>query len=166
MNIHIKNLKNSDSKDIIDLILPIQQLEFGVPISLADQPDLLEIEDCYILKGGNFWGATVEGELCGTIALLLFSEKAGAIRKMFVKKEFRGKEYGIAPLLMEELIHYCREKGIKDLYLGTVDIAQAAIRFYEKKGFAQLDKKELPVDFPLMASDNVFFHLALQNEHH
>jgi putative acetyltransferase len=166
MNISIKTLRNSDSKDIIDIILPIQQLEFGVPLSLADQPDLLEIEDFYILKGGNFWGASIEGELCGTIALLLFNEKAGAIRKMFVKKEFRGKQYGIASLLMEELINYCRENGIEDLYLGTVDVAQAAIRFYEKKGFAQLDKKELPVDFPIMATDNVFCHLTLQTEHH
>jgi len=56
MNISIKTLKNSDSKDIIDIILPIQQLEFGVPITLADQPDLLDIEDFYNLKGGGFLG--------------------------------------------------------------------------------------------------------------
>jgi len=161
MNVSLKTLKNSDSKDIIDIILPIQQLEFGVPLTLADQPDLLNIENFYTLKGGNFWGATVDGTLCGTIALLRFNEKAGAIRKMFVKKEFRGKEYGIASLLLEELIKYCGKNGIEDLYLGTVDILQAAIRFYEKKCFVQLDKKELPVDFPVMASDNIFYHLAL-----
>lgn len=161
MNISIKTLKNSDSKDIIDIILPIQQLEFGVPITLDDQPDLLIIEDSYMLKGGNFWGASVDGALCGTIALLRFNEKAAAIRKMFVKKEFRGKEYGIASLLLEELIHYCKENDIENLYLGTVDILKAAIRFYEKKGFVQVDKKELPIDFPLMSQDNVFCHLAL-----
>jgi GNAT superfamily N-acetyltransferase len=161
MNITIKTLKNSDSEAIIDIILPIQQLEFGVPITLADQPDLLEIEDFYINKGGNFWGASVDGLLCGTIALLRFNEKSGAIRKMFVKKEFRGKQYGIATMLLKELINYCRENGINDLYLGTVDILEAAIRFYEKKGFVALDKKDLPADFPVMASDNAFYHLAL-----
>ena len=161
MLININTLKNSDSKDIIDIILPIQQLEFGVPITLADQPDLLNIEDCYILNGGNFWGASVEGELCGTIALLRFNDKAGAIRKMFVKKEFRGKEYGIASRLLDGLIKYCSENGIANLYLGTVDILHAAIRFYEKKGFVKLDKNELPVDFPVMSADNLFYHLAL-----
>ena len=161
MDIQIKTLKNSDSKNIIEIILPIQQLEFGVPITLADQPDLHEIEEFYILKGGNFWGASVDGELGGTIALLRFNEKAGAIRKMFVKKEFRGKEYGIASNLLNELIKYCSENGISDLYLGTVDILHAAIRFYEKKGFIKLNKNELPVDFPVMAADNVFYHLAL-----
>jgi GNAT superfamily N-acetyltransferase len=161
MNVSIKSLNNSDSNAIIDIILPIQQLEFGVPLTLADQPDLLNIEDFYTLKGGDFWGASVDGALCGTIALLRFNEKSGAIRKMFVKKEFRGKDYGIASLLLEELINYCRKKGIQDLYLGTVDILHAAIRFYEKKGFVQVNKKELPADFPVMSSDNIFCHLAL-----
>lgn len=162
MSISIKPLTNNRSKDIIDLVLPIQQLEFGVSITLEDQPDLLDIEDFYTLKGGNFWGASVAEELCGTIGLLRFNENSGAIRKMFVKKEFRGKEYGIASLLLENLLHYCKENGIENIYLGTVDILKAAIRFYEKKGFTQLDKKDLPPDFPIMSSDNVFYSLALQ----
>lgn len=161
MDIIIKTLNNSYSKSIIDVVLPIQQVEFGVAITLKDQPDLLNIEDFYILKGGNFWGATIEGELCGTIAMLRFNKKAAAVRKMFVKKEFRGKEFGVASLLLEELLNECKVKGIKDLYLGTVDILQAAIRFYEKKGFIQIDKETLPKDFPFMAADNVFFHFSL-----
>jgi len=162
MEIIIKTLKNSDSKYIIDIVIPIQQLEFGVPITLADQPDLRDIEGFYFLKGGSFWGACIEEELCGTIALLRFNATSGAIRKMFVKKEFRGKEYGIASILLDELINYCRENGIRDLYLGTVDILQAAIRFYEKNGFVRVDKNDLPADFPLMSADNVFYHLHLK----
>ena len=161
MNTVIKSLNDSHSREIIDLILPIQQLEFGVAISLKDQPDLLDIENTYTAKGGNFWGACSANTLCGTIALLRFSEKSAAIRKMFVKKEFRGREYGIASTLLAELISYAKANGIEHLYLGTVDILQAAIRFYEKNGFAKLDKKELPLTFPLMAADNVFYHLAL-----
>lgn len=161
MNISIKTLNNSDSKAIVDLILPIQQLEFGVPITLSDQQDLLAIEEFYIRPGGNFWGASVEGVLCGTIALVRFSEKSAAIRKMFVKKEFRGKEYSIAAALLSELINYCKENDIVNVYLGTVDILKAAIRFYEKKGFLQVDKKDLPTDFPLMSADNVFCHLTI-----
>jgi GNAT superfamily N-acetyltransferase len=160
MNIIVKTLDNSFSKSIIDIVLPIQQLEFGVTITLGDQPDLLDIENYYITNGGNFWGAISNNELCGTIALLRFNEKAGAIRKMFVKKEFRGKEFGIASLLLEELLSHCRNNGIEDLYLGTVDILKAAIRFYEKKGFVQIDKSERPSDFPIMNADNIFCHLT------
>ena len=80
---------------------------------------------------------------------------------MFVKKEFRGKEFQIAQQLLEQLIEYSKENGIKNLYLGTVSLLQAALRFYEKNSFATIPKEALPADFPLMKPDNVFCHLIL-----
>ena len=80
---------------------------------------------------------------------------------MFVRKEFRGKEFQIAQQLLEQLIAYSKEKGIKDLYLGTVTLLQAALRFYEKNHFVTIPKETLPIDFPLMRPDNVFCHLKL-----
>lgn len=37
---------------VIDLILTIQQEEFLLPISLTEQPDLLDIENSYQKQGG------------------------------------------------------------------------------------------------------------------
>ncbi len=37
-----------------DVILPIQQTEFGIPITLADQPDLIDIPSFYQKGKGNF----------------------------------------------------------------------------------------------------------------
>lgn len=158
----IQPIQNEFEKEIIDLILNIQQKEFNVPVTLEDQPDLMEIEDFYYKPGGIFLGAFIDEKLVGTIALVRFNEKAGAIRKMFVKKEFRGKEFGIAQQLLEQLITFSKENGIKDLYLGTVSILQAALRFYEKNGFETIAKEALPTDFPLMKPDNVFCHLNLK----
>jgi N-acetylglutamate synthase-like GNAT family acetyltransferase len=151
------------SRQVIDLILPIQQLEFNVATSLEAQPDLLDIERYYTQPGGGFWGALDEqGQVIGTIALVLFQKDAGAIRKMFVKREYRGKEYGVARRLLEVLIDYSRQAGIKDLYLGTVEVMKAAHRFYEKNGFTRAEKQGLPPSFPLMNVDNVFYHLSLK----
>ncbi|PIF45733.1 acetyltransferase (GNAT) family protein [Chryseobacterium sp. 52] len=161
MKVDIKQLDNSYSDQLIDLILTIQQKEFNVPITIEDQPDLKQIESFYIEPGGNFWGAFIEGELVGSIALVKFDERAGAIRKMFVKKEFRGKELNIAQQLLEVLITFCRENGTDDLYLGTVMILKAAMRFYERNNFMQIEKENLPVSFPLMGADNVFYGLHL-----
>ncbi|MFD1605584.1 GNAT family N-acetyltransferase [Flavobacterium artemisiae] len=158
----IQPIQNEFEKEIIDLILNIQQKEFNVPVTLEDQPDLMEIENFYYQPGGIFLGAFIDEKLVGTIALVRFSEKAGAIRKMFVKKEFRGKEFGIAQQLLEQLITFSKENDIKDLYLGTVTILQAALRFYEKNGFETIAKESLPPDFPLMKPDNVFCHLNLK----
>jgi GNAT superfamily N-acetyltransferase len=121
----------------------------------------LDIEANYIRPGGGFWGAIHEGELIGTIALIDTGHCAGALRKMFVKKEFRGKEPGVAQELLAILIEYCKEKGITDLYLGTVDMLKAAHRFYERNSFQRIKVEDLPSYFPRMMADNVFYHLHL-----
>jgi GNAT superfamily N-acetyltransferase len=157
----IKTIQNEYEEQIVDLILNIQQKEFNVPITLEDQPDLLNIKNFYFESEGCFLGAFIDGKLVGTIALVKFNNEAGAIRKMFVRKEFRGKEYNIAQQLLEQLIKYSEQNGLKNLYLGTVTILKAALRFYERNNFITIPKETLPVDFPLMRPDNVFCQLQL-----
>lgn len=161
--LEIKILNNTYSESVIDLILTIQQKEFNVPITIEDQPDLMQIEEFYFASGGGFWGVFIDGELVGTIALVKFDKNAAAIRKMFVKKEFRGKEHNIAQKLLEILIAYCHENGIEEVYLGTVSILKAALRFYERNDFKIIDKELLPAKFPLMSADNVFCFLDLKS---
>ncbi|MCA6066305.1 GNAT family N-acetyltransferase [Chryseobacterium sp. RG1] len=163
MMLEIKTINNTYSESVIDLILTIQQKEFNVPITIEDQPDLMQIEEFYFASGGGFWGAFIDGELVGTIALVKFDKNAAAIRKMFVKKEFRGKERNIAQKLLEILIDYCYENGIEEVYLGTVSILKAALCFYERNHFKIIDKELLPAKFPLMSADNVFCFLDLKS---
>ena len=63
----IGSLDHRHCARVVDLILPIQQKEFNVPITLEEQPDLLDIEGFYIRPGGGFWGAFSGGKLVGTI---------------------------------------------------------------------------------------------------
>ncbi|MBF7093326.1 GNAT family N-acetyltransferase [Flavobacterium sp. ALJ2] len=161
MNIVIVPIENNHSEAVVDLILNIQQKEFNVPITLEDQPDLLQINDFYHKKGGCFWGAFIDGKLVGTIALVKYGDKEGAIRKMFVKKEYRGKELFIAQQLLDTLITFSKKNGLLDLYLGTILILEAALRFYERNNFVRIEKGTLPDAFPIMGADNVFCHLKL-----
>ncbi|HVX49486.1 MAG TPA: GNAT family N-acetyltransferase [Chitinophagaceae bacterium] len=157
----IQPLTNKDSEQVIHLVLPIQTEEFGVQVTLEGQPDLLDIETNYYKKGGGFWGAVNEHGLLGTIALLKVGHNAGVIRKMFVRKEWRGKEYGVGQALLDELLVYCRNSKITDLYLGTVEVFKAAQRFYERNGFTVIEKEKLPSYFPFMPADNKFYHIRL-----
>ncbi|UCA62244.1 GNAT family N-acetyltransferase [Chryseobacterium rhizoplanae] len=84
------------------------------------------------------------------------------MRKMFVKKEFRGKELNIAQILLEILVAFCRENKIDDLYLGTVTVLKAAQRFYERNAFIKIEKENLPEHFPLMSADDIFYHLHIK----
>jgi len=157
----IKLISDKYSPQAVNLILPIQQGEFGVPVSLEDQPDLTKIDEFYIRPGGGFWGAFINDELVGTLALINTGHAAGGIRKMFVKKEYRGKELSIAQKLFETLLAFAKTKGIKDLYLGSVDQMKAAHRFYERNGFRKIAKDQLPPYYPRMNADTVFYHLSL-----
>jgi putative acetyltransferase len=155
--ITIQPFENQDTDQIVDLILTIQQKEFNVPITINEQPDLLNIPTFYQQNQGNFWVAKHEGNVVGTIALIDCGENIGAIRKMFVKKEFRGKEFGIAQKLFDILNEAAKQAEMTNIYLGTLERLQAAIRFYERNGFTLIEKGNLPKVFPIMAVDTHFF---------
>lgn len=159
----ITPLFNDYTQQILDLISPIQQIEFNVSVTLEGQPDLLDIETHYYRTGGGFWGAIIDGELIGTIALINTGHQAGAVRKMFVKKAYRGKDLGAAQLLLQTLLDYCQTKGITEVYLGTVAALQAAHRFYERNGFKRLPRETLPAYFPKMMVDTIFYQLHLDS---
>ncbi|PZR25877.1 MAG: GNAT family N-acetyltransferase [Citrobacter freundii] len=155
-------LTNAHCEQIINVILPIQQIEFGVPITLDGQPDLLDIESNYINPGGGFWGTFDGDQLVGTIGLMNASNGLGVIRKMFVKKEYRGKDLGVAQQLLDILLQYCREHSLPHVCLGTVGQLKAAHRFYEKNGFQPLPAEDLPANFPRMKPDHIFYDIHLE----
>jgi GNAT superfamily N-acetyltransferase len=100
---------------VIDVILPIQQSEFGIPITLEEQPDLHDIPDFYRNGAGNFWVALAGTQVVGTISLLDIGNAQGALRKMFVHADFRGASYGVARRLLKTLLDWCERKQIRDL---------------------------------------------------
>lgn len=161
---------------VVSVILPIQQSEFGVPITLDAQPDLLDIAGFYQRNCGNFWVAiavTGDGdtedadaevtrtEVVGTIGLLDIGNQQAALRKMFVAAAYRGAAQGVAKQLLDELLVWSAKQGITEILLGTTDKFVAAHRFYEKNGFAEVQRASLPQTFPVMAVDSKFYRLAL-----
>ena len=87
---------------VADLILSIQNEEFGIPITIEQQPDLNEISKYYQVDNGNFWIAKIGDKVIGTIALLDIGNNKSALRKMFVAKDYRGKEFGIGQTLLNK----------------------------------------------------------------
>ncbi|PPC78214.1 GNAT family N-acetyltransferase [Pokkaliibacter plantistimulans] len=146
---------------VVDLILPIQQQEFDIPVTLADQPDLLDIPNFYQHGTGNFWVAVVDGQVVGSISLLDIGNGQTALRKMFVHADWRGRERAVAQQLLQHLVQQARLQGVRDIFLGTTAKFLAAHRFYEKHGFLLIDKAELPARFPVMQVDTRFYHLPL-----
>jgi N-acetylglutamate synthase-like GNAT family acetyltransferase len=159
--IKIETYTEKYKQDIAALILNIQNNEFNVPVTLTDQPDLLNIEHFYFKNNSHFWLATENEKLIGTIALIDIDNGQAALRKMFVHAAYRGKEKGVGQLLLDSLLDWCKQKSINEIYLGTVEQLHAAKRFYVKNGFVKIDKTALPETFPLMQVDTEFFKLTI-----
>jgi N-acetylglutamate synthase-like GNAT family acetyltransferase len=151
------------TKDLEDqvtgLILGIQRDEFEIPITLEEQPDLLDVDRHYRSGGGELWVALEGGRVAGTIALVDNGEGIGSLRKMFVDPRFRGS--GIAARLLGVLLEHARARGLRAIYLGTTAKYLAAHRFYEKRGFVRIEREELPARCSITQVDTRFYRLDL-----
>jgi N-acetylglutamate synthase-like GNAT family acetyltransferase len=157
----IAPFSDADQQGVLDVILPIQQREFGIPITAADQPDLMNIPQFYQAGAGGFWVARSNGEVVGTVGLKDIGARQIALRKMFVAGPFRGRELGVAGKLLDVLMAHARAKDVAEIFLGTTDKFLAAHRFYEKRSFRELPKAALPAAFPVMAVDSKFYVLRV-----
>lgn len=155
--ISIYEYKDRHRDDIIRMILNIQQNEFDLPITEKDQPDLGDIKSFYMQNNGIFLVAVDGMSVIGTVALKNIGSGDTALRKMFVKSEYRGKELGVSIKLLSQLFDWARQSDYKRVFLGTTPQFLAAHRFYEKNGFKEIAKEELPKSFPVMEVDKKFY---------
>jgi GNAT superfamily N-acetyltransferase len=151
----------SARQPVIELVLSIQRGEFGLPITLADQPDLDDVGAFYGRERGGFWVAREGPRLIGTVGLLDHGEEGAALRKMFVAADRRGGQHGVATALFGSLLDHAKNRGLRCIRLGTRPEMHAAHRFYEKHGFARIEAEALPASFPRMPLDSLFYRLDL-----
>ncbi|KAA5608980.1 GNAT family N-acetyltransferase [Rhodovastum atsumiense] len=155
--VRITPFQPADEAGVLDVILTVQQQEFGIPITAGDQPDLRHIDSFYQTGAGGFWVARADGRVVGTIGLKDIGDGQAALRKMFVAAAYRGPGFGIAAKLLETLLAAAWAKGVTAIFLGTTEKFLAAHRFYEKHGFTRLPREDLPPTFPVMAVDTLFY---------
>ena len=147
---------------VVDLILGIQRGEFGMQITAEQQPDLARIPGFYQVGNGNFWAAVSGETIVGTIALLDIGSSRAALRKMFVHREFRGAEFGVATGLLDTALAWSADRRLREIFLGTTAHFHAAHRFYEKNGFLEIPRAALPDAFPVMEVDSRFYRRAIR----
>ncbi|WGG44698.1 GNAT family N-acetyltransferase [Rossellomorea sp. DA94] len=147
---------------VIKLILYVQNVEYQVGIRVEEQPDILDIQMNYINNGGNFWVALNDNEeVVGTIGLQKENNEVAVLKKFFVYKDYRGKEYGIGTDLYKELIEFAKKNGFSKIVLDTPAKATRSHSFYKKVGFMEIDKKDLPIQYDFSDRDSLIFELNL-----
>lgn len=90
----------------------------------------------------DFLVAWVDSEIVGSIALERY-EKNAILRSFAVKEAFRNQKIG--ELLYKNVISYCKENGIEQLYLLTTTPDQ----YFKKLGWEVIDRTEVPEEISL-----------------
>ena len=144
-------------QQIISMIETIQKGEFSIPITPDINLSVFKAEQHFYYDNTcNFWYATdAQGAVIGSIGLKKVNEHCGELKKFFVHSSYRGK--GVAQQLIQTLLRAASKHGFEYLVLGTVDKLQAARRFYERCGFKEIAKSQLPENFDLCPLDTVFY---------
>ena len=79
----IKTYSEKYRNEVISLILDIQNNEAKIGLPLSEQPDLLDINRRYRQNGGEFWIALFNGEIIGTIGLMMKERHCAVLKKFF-----------------------------------------------------------------------------------
>ena len=109
----------------------------------------------------KYWVAFHREELIGTISILKMESGCCILKNMFVKKEFRGKKFNASHKLLLKVFNWCKSENINSIYLGTMEQFVAAHKFYEKNGFQEIAKSELPESFIQNPLDSVFYKVII-----
>jgi N-acetylglutamate synthase-like GNAT family acetyltransferase len=105
----------------------------------------------------HYWVALADQKVVATAGLLYLAVHNCCLKSLFLAKEFRGDQRGIAVQLLEIVIGHAKENGCTMICLGTMAQFAGAQRFYEKNGFVRIEKEQLPADFPANVVDTMFY---------
>lgn len=150
----IRPFAEGDGDGLAGLVLPIQQEEFGLAVTVADQPDLADPVAAFRAGGGEVWVAVHGGVVVGSVGVLHASAEDAVLRKMFVRADQRGT--GLAAALLDTAVRWATDWGYRRMLLGTTAVMHAAQRFYAAHGFEPMAEVDLPDHFPRMEVDSVF----------
>lgn len=137
--IEIKEYEARYNDKINDFVISIYVDEYG----FEEHRLGIEKEDnsIYGENGGNFWIAVDENdEIVGTIAVYKHSDDNIEIKRLYVRKDYRGK--GLSKKLYETAMELCKENRVKKIFLGTYDKLETAIHFYLNRRFYRIRRYE------------------------
>lgn len=159
MSFEIQPFDPAYQQEVVSLIEKIQVEEFHIPIEEAQRKELQSIPQAFQQKKSNYWIALLNGNVIGTIAVIDIGHKAFELRDVFLDKDQRGK--GFANKLLDVVIDWCNDHDVHTIYLGTTLAFRAAHRFYEKNGFKEIKRAEMPSYCQPMDCDEKFYRLDL-----
>ncbi len=108
--------------------------------------DVINIEQYYLDRGGEFWVIEDNGTIIGTSAYYPClvegncDVKAVEIRKMYLHSKTRGQ--GLGKYLLGQLEKAIFDRGYREIRIETASVLTAAVKLYESSGYLPVTEVE------------------------
>jgi putative acetyltransferase len=134
----IQRYDNSRQEEVRDVVLEVL-LEHGFEYDRLKDADLKDINGYYFSKGGTFFVGLADGRVVGTAGVRKLDESLCEIKRIYLKKGFRGK--GNGEKLFLAALDFAG-KNCSGAVLKTDSTLKKAIGMYLKHGFSFVKEKE------------------------
>jgi putative acetyltransferase len=126
-----------ESSDDLDAVRELWR-EYWKSIDLPDDfqgfgEELNGLPGKYAKDGGALLIAWIDDVPAGTIALRRLNDRAGEVKRLYLRPRFRGR--GVGRHLVEQVIERAHAIGYETLYADTLPIMADALSLYAKMGF-------------------------------
>ena len=124
------NRTDSDNKDFVSLIKLLDaelHSMYGQQQQFYDQFNKVDKIKQVVI-------AVIDDNAVGCGAIKKFDDDSAEVKRMFVKKEYRGKQ--IASKILQELEAWAAELGFSHTVLETGVLQDSAIALYQKAGYS------------------------------
>lgn len=129
---------DSRKEEVHDVVLEVL-LEHGFEYDRLKDADLKDINGYYFSKGGTFFIGLAGGRVVGTAGVRKLDGNLCEIRRIYLRKGFRGK--GNGKKLFLAALDFA-EKNCAGAMLKTDSTLRKAIGMYLKHGFTLVEEKE------------------------
>jgi putative acetyltransferase len=125
---------NDDRDAVASLVSTVLQ-EYGLKTEpCSTDSDLADLEFHYNNRGGRFDVLETDThEIVGCVGLYPVDTHSVELRKMYLRKDVRGK--GLGKKLLDHAVTSAKQMGYKRVTLETSGVLKEAIKLYTKYGF-------------------------------
>lgn len=131
----IRNWEKSDGTLASEVIRSVlSEYGLGWEPNGADR-DVLQVEECYLATGGEFWVIEHQNQIVGTAAYYPIhrGEKAVEIRKMYLLPIARG--LGLGKYLLQQLEIAIASRGFQQIWIETASVLTEAVKLYQSNDY-------------------------------
>jgi putative acetyltransferase len=120
--------------------------------------DALQVDECYLATGGEFWVIEHQNQIVGTSAYYPIhrGEKAVEIRKMYLLARVRG--LGLGKHLLQQLELAISSRGFQEIWIETASVLAEAVNLYESNGY------QLTTGIETLRCDRVYIKKLLSHK--